>query len=95
MTKPVLQPSEVAKIGFNDSIVVDERTFHVQTEVRAKDGVIIRTTIIESGQVKFTTTRPCPDGLSSLAAVSAAVETQHKFYLRELQRMGTPWLAST
>ncbi len=86
---------EIRKIGFNDTIQVERRTFHVQTEVLVCDVMTIQTTVLEAGVVKLAEARPCPTGSLEVALVREWVFAQHQHYLRQLHDREAPWLAST
>jgi hypothetical protein len=85
---------DLKKIGFNEPVDVDGRSLHVQTEVLTRGGVVIRTIILESGVAKVAEDQPCPD-ITNLGAFIALVESQHKQVVRQLQRHGPTWPAST
>lgn len=89
-----LHLGEVKKIGFNASVLVDGRDLHVQTEVLTREGIVIRTTILEGGVAKFAEKRPCPPEVSDLSAFVAVVESQHKQRVEQLRREGAKWLES-
>ena len=83
---------QVSKIGFNDPVQVNARTFHVQTEVVLRDGIMIRTTVLEAGVVKLVDARPCASAGDELGAFRALVEAQHEHYIQVLNRSGATWL---
>jgi len=90
-----LRLDDARKIGFNDSVQVEEHSLHVQTEVLTRGGIVIRTVILEGGIARFAESRPCPRDVSDLGALVALVESLHKQCLDELKREGAKWLAST
>ena len=44
-------PEEITNIGYSDSVEVNERSFHIQTEVTKGNNVKIKTIVIEGGVV--------------------------------------------
>jgi len=62
------------KIGFNDDVGLHGRTFHVQTEVTTRRGVVAKTTVLEGGIVRLTSSNPCPP---SATEAQAAARAQH------------------
>ena len=82
----------VSKIGFNDPVRVDARTFHVQTEVVFRDQIVIRTTVLEAGVVKLVDSRPFASVDGELNTFRALVEAQHEHYIQKLNRSGATWL---
>ncbi len=95
MTVSGLSLAEARKIGFNDPVEVAGHTLHVQTEVLTREGVIIRTVVLEGGVVRLAENRPCPPEVSDLAALVARVQSQHGELLDRIRRGGVSWLAST
>lgn len=91
---PPLAPEQLRSIGFNDSVEWDRRSFHVQTEVLVRDGVAIRTIVLEAGTVRFAESRRAPADAEDLGQFSARVEAQHRHFLDELKRAGATWLES-
>ena len=70
-------PMEIRKLGFNTEARVGDRRLHVQTEVLRNPEVTIRTTVLETGTVRFSESHPCPLELDDVAPVKEAVESQH------------------
>lgn len=89
-----LRDREIRQVGFNESVNLQGRPFHVQTEVLVREQIMIRTTVLEAGAVMFAESHPCPNEALELDAFSALVEAQHKHYVQELNRVGANWLAS-
>lgn len=83
-----LSPSEAAKIGFNESVVALGRTLHVQTEVLTRDGIVIRTVVLDGGVAVFAERQPCPPDVTDLGAFTALVEAQHQRRIERLRREG-------
>ncbi len=69
---------ELRKIGFNDSIDVGTRTLHVQTEVIVRDGVLIRTMVLEGGIVRSVDRHPCPPELVAVDEIRAYANSRHE-----------------
>lgn len=91
---PRLAPQQLRTIGFNDSVESGKRSFHVQTEVLVRDGVAIRTTVLEAGAVRFAESRRLATDPEDLGRFSAEVEAQHRHFLHELEHAGATWLES-
>jgi hypothetical protein len=69
---------ELRKIGFNDSVDVGKRTLHVQTEVIVRDGVLIRTMVLEGGIVRFVDRHVCPPALVAVDEIRAYANSRHE-----------------
>jgi hypothetical protein len=95
MTVSGLPLADARKIGFNDPVEIEGHSLHVQTEVITRDGIVIRTIVLEGGIVRFSENRPCPPEVSDLGALVAQVQSQHRERLDKIRRGGEPWLAST
>lgn len=81
-------PSEASlqalrKIGFNDDVGFQSRTFHVQTEVTTRKGVMAKTTVLEGGVVRMSVSNPCPSGAPE---AEAAARTQHDRCKQRVER---------
>jgi hypothetical protein len=76
--KPAPSAREFQKIGFNESVLLDSRKLHVQTEVLVKDRVLVKTTILEGGVVRFVDSDTCPIEGRTLEDVEAFVLAQHR-----------------
>jgi hypothetical protein len=81
------------KVGFNDSVDVDGRSLHVQTEVLPRVGVI-RTAVYDGGVAKWVNKQPVPPDLSDMEALVVIVRGQHQRCLDHLKRAGAAWLES-
>jgi hypothetical protein len=90
-----LATDEIRKIGFNDTVQVARRTFHVQTEVLVVDGIVIKTTVSEAGVIRYSENHSCTEDFAGLGAFRSLVHAQHQRYVRDLHTIGMPWLAST
>lgn len=77
---------DIRKIGFNDSIQVDGRALHIQTEVLQRGGYVMRTTVLEGGTVQFATSEPCPPNLQDEERIRALVQLQHESYVGKVIR---------
>jgi hypothetical protein len=71
----------VRRIGFNESVERDGRSFHVQTEVHARNGIVIRTTVHEGGTVVHTDTQPV-----AISEGETLAEAQHDGCVDRLRR---------
>ena len=94
MTETGLLLAEARKVGFNDPVEVEGRKLHIQTEVLTRDGVVVRTLVLEGGIVRFSENRPCPSWVQDMVSLVACVQSQHQELLDTIRR-GAPWLAST
>jgi hypothetical protein len=66
----------------------------VQTEVVTREGIVLRTVVLEGGVVRFTENRTCPPEVQDMGSLIACVKSQHQEIL-ERTRRGGAWLAST
>ncbi len=82
-------------VGFNESVTLDSRTLHVQTEVLLRKQLMVQTTVLEGGQVRFSCRTVCPEDITGLESVRAFVEAQHKSHVQLVILGEVPWLAST
>ncbi len=82
-----LELDAVKRVGFNETVHVGERALHVQTEVLTRDGIVIRTTVLEGGVARLAEGRPCPPEITELNAFEALVLAQHEKHV-ELARHG-------
>ena len=87
--------ADARKIGFNDPVVIDGHTLHIQTEVLTRGGVVIRTVVLDGGVVRMAENRPCPPEVADLEALVARVKSQHGELLDKVRLGGASWLAST
>jgi hypothetical protein len=78
---------EIRKIGFNDSVVHGTRNLHVQTEVMVRDGVLIRTMILEGGIVRRLDRHMCPPELADVEQIRAHARCRHALHV-EAARQG-------
>lgn len=85
---PGVSPSEAKRIGFNDPVESGGKTLHVQTEVLTRNGIVIRTTVLDGGIATFAESRPCPPDIADLAALIALVESQHKRHVEQVRSSG-------
>jgi hypothetical protein len=76
--KPPPSAHEVQKIGFNESVILESRKLHVQTEVLVRDRVLVKTTVLEGGVVRFVDSDTCPIDGRTLEDVEAFVLAQHR-----------------
>lgn len=72
-----LKAREVHKIGFNESVRLASRTLHVQTEVFVRQSLLVKTTVLEGGIVRFVDTQDCPIEGGTLQEIEAFVAAQH------------------
>jgi len=86
--KPAPSAHEIQKIGFNESVVLDARKLHVQTEVLVRDRVIVKTTVLEGGIVRFVDSDTCPIDGWTLEDVEAFVLAQHQRNLGRARAAG-------
>lgn len=77
---------EVRKIGYNDSVDHGTRQLHVQTEVVVRDGVLIRTMVLEGGIVRLVDRHPCPPELAALEEIRAYAESRHAQHVDAARR---------
>jgi hypothetical protein len=85
----------IRNVGFNESVHLDSRTLHVQTEVLMRQELLVQTTVLEGGRVRFSCRTVCPEDISGLESVRAFVEAQHKSHVQIVILGEAPWLAST
>jgi hypothetical protein len=90
----VLRFRQAWSIGFNDSVDVEGRGLHVQTEVLMRNGAAIRTTVLAGGVAKYAKTEPVPPNVLDMEALEARVRAQHQGILDHLKRAGASWLES-
>lgn len=67
----------IRKIGFNKYVRLASRELHVQTEVLLRDGILVKTTVLEGGTVLFTDTQACPAEITDVREIEAYVAAQH------------------
>jgi hypothetical protein len=94
MSVSQLSRGDARKIGFNDPVEVEGRKLHVQTEVVTREGIILRTVVLEGGVVRFSENRTCPPEVQDIGSLVACVKSQHQEILETIRRGGA-WLAST
>ncbi len=82
-----LDLESVKRVGFNETVRVGRRELHVQTEVLTREGIVIRTTVLEGGVARLAEGRPCPPEIRDMDAFEALVLAQHKKHV-ELARHG-------
>jgi hypothetical protein len=82
MTERPVAPDEIQRIGFNESVSFQGRNLHIQTEVLVRDHVLVKTTILERGVVRFAQAATCSRALA-LHEIEAFVIAQHR---RAVQR---------
>jgi hypothetical protein len=85
--------SEIRKIGFNETIVVKGRAYHVQTEVSVRGAPTIRSSIYEGGTLRHVENRACP--LARADIVRSVAEAHHRSLVDRLVQGGFEWLEST
>ena len=71
-------------LGHNNHVELNGRKLMVQTEVLGKAELKVRTTVLESGVVRYSESNPCP--ASGLEEVRPIVEAQHARNLERVQR---------
>ena len=76
--KPAPSAHEIQKIGFNESVMLESRKLHVQTEVLVKDRVLVKTTVLEGGVVRFVDSDTCSTDGWTFEDVEAFVLAQHQ-----------------
>ena len=83
---PQADTSEIQKIGFNESVEVLSKKMHVQTEVFVLDRVLVKTTVLEGGIVRFVDTETCPTRGWTLEQIEAFVFAQHARNVARMRR---------
>jgi hypothetical protein len=83
---PQANASEIQKIGFNEAVEVSSRRMHVQTEVFVMDRVLVKTTVLEGGVVRFVDTETCPTKGWTLQQIEAFVFAQHARNVSRMRR---------
>lgn len=78
---PVKDPRS---LGHNNHVELDGRKLMVQTEVLGRAELKVRTTVLESGVVRYSESNPCP--ANQLEEVRSIVEAQHARNLERVQR---------
>jgi hypothetical protein len=73
-----LPPQDPREIGFNESVTVQGRSLHVQTEVLGREELIIRTTVLEGGVVRVTERQLCPVETTRPEQLRVLAEEQHR-----------------
>ena len=76
----------VRRIGFNESVERDGRSFHVQTEIHARNGIVIRTTVHEGGTVVHVDNQPVATSEDVLELLETLAEAQHDGCVERLKR---------
>jgi len=71
------------KIGFNDDVGFQGRTFHVQTEITTRHGIVAKTTVLEGGIVRMTSSNPCPETANE---ASTTAQAQHEQCRAQVER---------
>ncbi len=84
MTDPL--PAVARRIGFNESVDRDGRSFHVQTEVYARDGLVIRTTVHEGGTVLHTDRQTVAASDDVLDYLEELAQAQHDGCVERVRR---------
>ena len=74
----------VREIGFNQSVQVNGRELHVQTEVLGRDQLIVRTTVNEGGVVRLAERVVYQGDPAGVDAIRAVAEAQHARHIQEL-----------
>ncbi len=83
--KPVAAQA-ATDIGLYDCVEIEQRSYHVQTEVYGSGELTIRTTVLESGRVHCAVREPYPGHLTDPIGARAFVGAQHKHVLNMVQR---------
>ena len=80
---------QLSKIGFNNSVSldIDPRKVMVQTEVVARDEVLIRTRVLHAGVLQASEKHASPDA-SSVEQVREAARIQHERILEKVRQGG-------
>ena len=76
--------NEARSIGFNESVSLDGRVVHVQTEVLGHEKPVIRTTILEGGLVLHVENHGCPTEPLQLEQLRQRVEQQHRHHVQQV-----------
>jgi hypothetical protein len=71
-------------LGHNKSVELGGRRLMVQTEVLGKGELKIRTTVLESGVVRYSESNPCPG--NDVEQVRPLVDAQHARNVERVQR---------
>jgi hypothetical protein len=91
MNMSQLNVAEAQTIGFNSSVDVGGLTFHLQTEVVNRGGIIIRSTVLDGGVAKGVRNHPVPAHIYEMEGLIALVRAQHQHYFDDLKRTGAAW----
>jgi hypothetical protein len=79
---------QAREIGFNDNLKLDGHSIQVQTEVGGVGALVIRTTVMEGGGIRWTQSLPCPTESGDIAVVRVAVHAQHQRVIELVKRGG-------
>ena len=77
---------QARKIGFNQVVTRNSRTFVIQTEVQGHQPLMIRTTVLERGVVRLSNSSEVGDVLGRLEHVKALAVAQHGIYVGRVER---------
>jgi hypothetical protein len=77
--------SELRNIGFYACVKLGERSLHVQTEVSGKKEMVVRTTVIENGEVLDATTETLSQNVHDVAHGKELIYAQHLRVLTQVQ----------
>lgn len=77
---------QAREVGFNTQLQLGAHSIHVQTEVIGLTAIVIRTTVMEAGVIRFAESTPCPTESGDIDAVRAAVESRHLHVIEMVQR---------
>ncbi len=74
-------------MGFNTEEARGEHSYHVQTEVCVKDGIVVRTIVARKGHVlDVRSTNLERDGVGDVVSVGQIVERQHGDAVSDVKR---------
>ncbi len=77
--------AEPRSLGFNDSVTVEGRELHVQTEVMGRRETVICTTVLDGGMVRVAEKQVVGAGQLAADDLRAAVRAQHQRHVRQLK----------
>jgi hypothetical protein len=84
-----LPSGDPREIGFNDSVLVQGRSLHVQTEVLGREQLVIRTTVLEGGVVRVAERQLCRADATGPEQLRALAEEQHRRNVLQLTEVAS------